>query len=167
MKTESEYQQLFIDNCSNGNHGTREIAARYWIDMTSNLTTYFSHESRSFITVKAAQLLKTKLETGMPTEQAWQEVIRDFLTDNYWDQTSQIHRPAIKKTEEQKNFSTLVKYGSILLLTSIVLKVAVTFFGVQSTASLSLVNPVWVWVVFGILMITLFVFAYRSDKNDN
>jgi len=135
--------------------------------MTSHLTTYFSHESRILITVKAAQLLKTKLETGMPSEQAWKDVIRDFLNHNYWDQNSLIQRPAVKKTEEQKNFSTLVKYGSILLLTSIVLKVAVTYFGVQGAASPGLVNPVWVWVVFGILMITLLVFAYRSDKNDN
>ncbi len=167
MKTETEYQQLFLENCAAENPEAAVIAKHYWIDMTAHLTSYFSHESREYITIYAAGLLKEKIKNGIAADQAWKDVIRDFLSNNYWTQSPQIKKPEVKKTEEQKIFWHLFKYGWALFQAMIVIKIAIYYFGIEGAAHPDQTNPAWVWVFFGISLISLFAFAYRNRKDEN
>ncbi|MCC2680088.1 MAG: hypothetical protein K0R29_2664 [Pseudobdellovibrio sp.] len=167
MKTESEYQQLFLENCAEQNPSVQEISKHYWIDMTSHLSTYFSHESRTHITVKAAGLLNEKMAAGTSAEDGWKEVIRDFLANNYWQQPVQIKKPEVKKTEEQKNFSTLLKYGFALFLLMFVMKIAVTIFGIRGSINPDRIDPVWTWIFFGLSLVMMVFIAYRLGKSED
>lgn len=167
MKTEDEYRQTFLENCNLQPSEVDIIAKNYWIDLTAHLTSYFSHESREIITVTAAKKLAEKVRAGTPVDEAWKNVIRDFISNSYWNQPLQNRKPEVKKTEEQKIFWKLFKYVWAFFQAVIVIKIAVYYFGIEGAAHPDQTSPAWVWLFFGISVISLSAFAYRNRNDEN
>jgi hypothetical protein len=166
MRTEAEYQSLFIENGHLSGAEGEAIAANYWKDMTTHLNFYFSHEAREEITIRAAKELARQVSEGTALTQAWQNVIRDFLQNNYWNQVQQSKKPVQKKTEEQKIFWKLFKYIWIVIQSTIILKIAIYYFGLEGASHPDQVNPNWVWLFFGFSVCSLGFFAYRNHKQE-
>ncbi|MGZ6485994.1 MAG: hypothetical protein ACXWQQ_05645 [Pseudobdellovibrio sp.] len=141
------------------------IAKNYWTDLTSHLSGYFSHADREKMTELAAQKLAARLNKGENPLAAWPEIIRDFVAHQNWGFKTTRIKPVKKLTEDQKNSKTLFKYIWAFVQSMIVLKIAVTFFGLKSADNPNEYNPIWVWIFFGISVGSLGFFAYRNRSD--
>lgn len=182
MKTEKEFSDFFVESCQHGNPQKNqqedkykgyisEIAKNYWLDLTTHLNTYFSNEDRLAITEKAALMLSEKLKNqpqqeALPQE-AWPDVIRDFLQNNYWGFKKTGKKPEKKKTEEQRIFWKFFKYAWAFVQSTFLIKTAVYFFGVESAWRPNEISIWWMWLFFAMSTVSLFYFAYRNrhDKD--
>jgi len=163
MKTESEFSEYFIEqcHCEPSDHAQVQlISQQYWTDLTSHLTTYFSYEDRLRITALAAHQLAELMR--QKKSDAWPTVIRDFVQNDYWDAVPITRKPAAKKTEEQKIFWKLFKYGWAFFQSMIVLKIAVYYFGLESASRPDDISVGWVWLFFSLSVGSLGYFAYRN-----
>lgn len=167
MKTESEFSEYFLEQCEftpEDQQTVQLIAAQYWVDLTSHLNTYFNDADRLKITAKAAQLFSNHLR--QKSLEPWPAVVRDFVQNDYWGHRPTTQKPVEKKTEEQKIFWQLFKYGWAFFQSMIVLKIAVYYFGLESAQHPEQVSPVWVWVFFSISVSSLGYFAYRNRHDE-
>ncbi len=168
MKTEQEYANLFLENCifnftsDEAKNELAEISKNYWSDLTSHLSQYFSHEDREKITVQAAQLLQAKLQSSEPLSTAWNNVVRDFLSNQQWGYKTSREKPVKKLTEDQKISKKLFKYVWAFFQSMIILKIAVYYFGLESADNPQDVSVVWVWFFFALSAGSLAFFAYRN-----
>lgn len=164
MKTEKEFADYFIDSCQHDpqfNENVLQVSKTYWMDLTTNLSGYFSNEDRLEITKKAAELLSKNLK-NKHIDSAWADVIRDFTQNNQWGFRTSNKRPEIKKTEEQKIFWRFFKYAWAFFQSMIVLKIAVYYYGLESAEHPDEVSVLWVWLFFSVSVGSLFFFAYRN-----
>lgn len=170
MKTEKEFADFFIESyrtklstpqSTTADEDLAQIAKNHWTDLTTHLNSYFSNEDRLQITQKAAELL-AQHTTSENLSIAWTHVIRDFYTQNSWGFKTVTYKPKLKKTEEQKIFWKLFKYGWAFFQSMIVLKIAVYYFGLESAERPEDVSQFWVWLFFGISVGSLAFFAYRN-----
>lgn len=169
MKTEKEFSDFFVESCQLTKNDplaayVTEIAKNYWSDLTTHLSTYFSNEDRLQITQKAAELLAENLKT-VPTDQAWPQVIRSFVQNNYWGFQQITKKPKKKQTEEQQIFWKIFKYAWAFFQSMIVLKIAVYYFGLESAENPDQTSVLWVWFFFSVSVGSLAWFAYRN-RND-
>lgn len=168
MKTEKEFCDYFLDSCQHEKQFDdylKNLAPNYWNDLTTHLNSYFKDEDRLRITQKAAELLSQNLKLK-PIENAWPEVIRNFINENQWGFSTTNIRPVKKQTEEQKIFWSLFKYTWAFIQSMIILKIAVYYFGLESAQNPDETNVLWVWLFFGISAGSLALFAFRN-RNDH
>lgn len=164
MKTEKEFSDFFVESCQHENKFkdlVLEVAQNYWLDLTAHLNTYFSNEDRLQITAKAAAKLSENL-TEPSRQEAWANVVRDFLQNNYWDFQKIVKRPTKKKTEEQRIFWKFFKYTWAFVQSMFIIKTAVYFFGVEAARRPDELSIGWMWLFFAISTASLFYFAYRN-----
>ena len=167
MKTEKEFSDFFIESCQHDikfNEYVEAIAKNHWVDLTAHLNTYFSNENRLQITKNAAELLSENLKNTVLV-QAWPQVIRDFVQNNYWGFQNITKKPKIKQTEEQQIFWKVFKYIWAFVQSMFILKVAVYYFGLESAENPNQTSVIWVWLFFSISAGSLIYFAYRN-RND-
>ncbi len=166
MKTEDEYSQLFLENCQIEKSNELELLSKnYWSDLTSHLQGHFSHESRQTITITAANKLNLELKKGRLLNEAWSDVIRDFISNNLWNESTTRIKPLKKQTEEQIIFWRLFRYTWSFFQAMVILKIAVYYFGLEGANRPDEIHPAWVWVFFGLSAGSLTYFAYRN-RND-
>ncbi len=169
MKTEKEFSDFFVESCQHENKFNdfvNTVAKKYWLDLTSHLNTYFSNEDRLSITKMSAEQLSENLKT-QTFEQAWQQVIRDFLQNNYWGFQSNNQKPIKKKTEEQLIFWKFFKYLWAFIQAVFILKFAVYYFGLSSASNPDQVSVIWTWLFFAVSVSSMVYFAYKhwNDKD--
>ena len=169
MKTEKEFSDFFIKSCQyeiKFKDFVHVIAKNYWSDLTTHLNAYFTNEDRLKITQMAAELLSEQLKINSP-DQAWINVIRHFVQNNYWGFQTISQKPKIKQTEEQQIFWKIFKYTWAFFQSMIVLKIAVYYFGLESARDPEQTSVFWVWLFFSISVGSLAFFAYRNrhDKD--
>lgn len=159
MKTENEFSEYFAEACQLSS--ADKLSKNYWSDLTSHLSFYFSNEDRWTMTHKAALMLKSGVENKSQDE-AWKDVLRNFNENNYWGFQPVDRKPKVGQTEDQKIFWKLFKYVWALIQSMIVLKFAVTFFGVNAANNPDQISVAWVWIIFGLLVASLAFFVYRN-----
>lgn len=173
MKTEKEFSEYFLEVFKTHGQvqvvdaeGLKEISKSYWTDLTSHLSSYFSHEDRLQITEKAALLL-AESANSISLSESWKNVLRDFNQNNYWNFEQISRKPKPIQTEEQKIFWKLFKYAWAFFQSMIILKIAVYYYGLESASHPDQVSSFWVWLFFGLSTSSLIFFAYRNrhDKN--
>lgn len=167
MKTESEFAKYFLEHCEcaqEDQESVQLIATQYWTDLTAHLNTYFSDDDRLEITEKAAKLLANFL--SQKRLNPWPAVVREFVQNDYWGHRTTNKKPIVKKTEEQKIFWKLFKYGWAFFQSMIVLKVAVYYFGLESAQYPEQVSAIWVWLFFAVSVSSLAYFAYRNRHDE-
>lgn len=129
---------------------------------------YFSNEAKEILAREGARRLAQALTArgsviDLPEiQEEWQKIVTDFHKASYWGQSTQRQKPAKILTEEQKRTRELFPYVWIAFQALIVMKLVISYFGLESADSDE--TPWLLYLAIAFSFCSLVFFAWRKHK---